>query len=74
LESRSSHADRRLSLAASTSPISVERTGLNPTNDKMFLRKLFRPCAAKYQRYTAAGIPIVTTTRADLPRKRGVHP
>jgi len=45
----------------------------SPNGFLRFLRKLFKPCAAKYQRYTAAGIPIVTTTRAVLPRSRGVQ-
>ncbi len=48
----------------------VTLTGLMPANCRMFRSKLFRLWAKKNHRYTKAGIPIVTTIRADRPVSR----
>ena len=48
-------------------PMSVALVGLIPQNWRIFRCRLLRQWARYHHRYTHAGIPIVTTTRADFP-------
>src|SRR5262249_3225078 len=54
-------------------PTRKDRRGLMPTSAR-FCVKLFSPCAPKYHRYTKAGMPILTTTRALRPDNSLVQP
>ena len=64
----------RAAWLASTDPIRLAPTGRMPTKRRM-LRCRFRTLwAPKYQRYTNAGMPMVTTMRAVLPERSLFHP
>ena len=67
--SLSSHIAAVSGFISPVMPIKVSCTGAMPTKPRTLRFSDLTLCARKYQRYTTAGMPIVTTTRAERPVK-----